>query len=138
MALEALKESGAAGSVPPAAAADPGIASAPTVILSLLGRTPPPMLLEVGRAPDEAEAKDQAALHNIIAGRIVASIVRPVIAAGGSPMSVMVLLESVVAGTIFSIMKLGGDDKALELLTEAVRARLAELRLGDIKSEGKA
>lgn len=111
------------------------------VILSILGRTPPPLLIGVGEAPDEHEARvsqDQTALHNAIAGRIVASIIRPVIAAGGDYASAMVLLESVIMGVVLAGVKLGGDERILDQIVVNIKARLAQERLSGIEPKGKA
>lgn len=108
------------------------------VILSILGRVPPPLLLQVGAAPDEREAKDQTELHNVLAGRIVASIVRPVMETGGDYLQVLILLESVIIGVLLAGVKLGGDDAVADAVFARVKERLAELRLGDIKPEGEA
>lgn len=107
------------------------------VILSMLGTNPPPLLLGVGAAPDEVEARDQTELHNAIAGRIVASIVRPVMTKGGDFASVMVLLESVITGVILAGVKLGSDETVLGEIAERVKERLAEIRLTDIETKGR-
>jgi hypothetical protein len=108
------------------------------VVLSILGSVPPPLLLEVGPAPDERDAATASDLHNIIAGRIVASIVRPVIGKGGDIPQVLTLLESVIVGVILFGVKLGGDGRVLDTMMENVRARLAEQRLTGIEPTGSA
>ena len=77
-------------------------------------------------------------IHNRDAGKIVASIVRPTLEAGGKETDVLVLLESVVTGVLLALVKLGGDEKVLDVFTANVRLRMAALRLKDIKTEGKA
>ncbi len=81
---------------------------------------------------------DQTKLHNELAGQIVAQIVRGPIAAGGTTADVLVLAESVLVGVALATIKLGGDDKVLDVIFERARARLAELRLKDIPTAGSA
>ncbi len=88
--------------------------------------------------PTENEMTDQSELHNALAGPVVASIVRPVIEAGGEPSDVMVLAESVIVGVALACIKLGGDDRVLDIMFERAKERLAELRLKDIKTAGNA
>lgn len=87
--------------------------------------------------PTEAEII-KAALHNTQAGPIVASIVRPVLEAGGSVEDVLVLTESVLMGVCLFAVKLGGDNKVLDVIVERVRERLAQVRLGSVEPEGQA
>lgn len=77
-------------------------------------------------------------LHNRLVGPVVASIVRPVIASGGSPEDILVLGESVLTGVILAVTKLGGDEPVLEVVFERVKQRLAEQRLGPIQAKGSA
>lgn len=107
-----------------------------SVILSILGTTPPPLLMEVGEAPAERTPLSQDELHNVLAGRIAGSIIFPVYKRGGSYADVLALLESVIAGTILMLAKLGRDDVVLDTLFERVRERCAALRLGGIEPEG--
>lgn len=79
---------------------------------------------------------DQDVVHNTMAGAIIRGIVRPVLNSGGGPDDVCVLLESVIVGVIMTIVKLGGDKAVTDILFERVRARLAENRLSDVKTEG--
>jgi len=81
-------------------------------------------------------SETQADIHNSEAGKIVASIVRPPLEAGGSATDVLVLLESVIVGVALTVIKLGGDEKVLDVVVERARERLAELRLKGIKTEG--
>jgi hypothetical protein len=76
-------------------------------------------------------------LHNRLAGEIVTSIVRPVIANGGSMQEVLVLTESVLVGVSLACVRLGGDDKMLDVMVEGARRRLAEIRQRDIETEGR-
>ena len=66
--------------------------------------------------------------HNLKAGQIVEEIIRPTIEAGGSFLSVLVLLESVITGTILFGVKDGGDDPVLKMLFKHVRERLKQIR----------
>ena len=79
----------------------------------------------------------QTELHNRIAGPIVASIVKPVMDAGGSYTDVLVVLESVVVGVMLVVVKLGGDNIVLDVFFEAIRARLAKDRLEPITPRGR-
>ena len=79
---------------------------------------------------------DQAELHNKLAGEIVTSIVRPIITTGGKTSDVMVLTESVLVGVALACVRLGGDERVLDVIFERARERLAELRLKDIEAQG--
>ena len=76
-------------------------------------------------------------LLNRLAGQIVASIVKPPLEAGGNETDVLVLLESVIVGTVLTIVKLGGDERVLDAVIERARERLAEIRLDGIEPKGK-
>jgi hypothetical protein len=80
----------------------------------------------------------QSEIHNRIAPEIVKSIVRPPLDAGGSMTDLLILLESVILGVVLMGVKLGGDDKVLDLVVERVKERLAEQRLGKIETSGSA
>ncbi len=82
--------------------------------------------------------KDQTALHNKLAGEIVAQIVRGPLDNGGKVTDVMVLAESVVVGVALATIRLGGDEKVLDVMFEAAKTRLAEIRLKDIEAKGSA
>lgn len=77
-------------------------------------------------------------IHNRDAGKIIASIVRPTLEAGGSPTEVLVVLESVVTGVVLALVKLGGDERVLDTLMAGVKQRLAEIRLTDLPTKGDA
>jgi hypothetical protein len=70
----------------------------------------------------------QHEIHNQIAGPIVASIVRPVIEAGGKMTDVLVVLESVILGVMLFGVKTGGDEKVLDEVVLHVKERLSALR----------
>lgn len=80
----------------------------------------------------------QNEVHNRIAGDIVKSIVKPPLDAGGEFTDVLIVLESVILGVMLVAVKLGGDDKVLDLIMERVKERLAEQRLGKIDTAGTA
>ena len=81
---------------------------------------------------------DQGDLHNQLAGKIVASIVKPPLDNGGGTADVLVLLESVITGVVLAVTKLGGDEIVLDTITESVKERLAKDRLGDRVTAGEA
>jgi len=81
---------------------------------------------------------NQAELHNKIAGEIVASIVLPPIEAGGDFKDVLVVLESVIMGVMLVTARIGGDEVVLDAVVARVKERLAEKRLGDIETAGRA
>ena len=78
----------------------------------------------------------QQEIHNHLAGEIVRQIVRTPLDAGGQFTDVLVILESVVIGVMLVGVRLGGDERVLDVLVKGVKKRLAELRLGDTKPEG--
>lgn len=77
-------------------------------------------------------------LHNRLAGEIVRSIVVPVVEGGGTTSEILVLLESVNVGVLLAVAKLGGDEPIVDVLTERVKSRLAEIRLTTIETKGSA
>lgn len=79
---------------------------------------------------------DQAEVHNRLAGGIVGQIVRGPIESGGNVEHVLVLTESVLVGVALACIRLGGDEKVLDTMFEAAKARLAEIRLRDIETQG--
>lgn len=85
-----------------------------------------------------SQSAELLALHNRLAGQIVRQIVKPTIDAGGDYTAVLVLLESVAAGTIHAVSKLGGDEIVLDVFMKGVSERLAALRLGPIQTGGSA
>lgn len=84
----------------------------------------------------------QSDLHNRMAGDIVKMIVMPPLEAGGDFKDVMVLLESVIAGVVLGMFKLGGDNIVLDTVLEGVKARVEEImareRLGPLPTKGSA
>ena len=80
---------------------------------------------------------DQTALHNKLAGKISTDIIKSVLTSGGSVTDVMVLTESVVVGVALACIKLGGDEKVLDVMLEGAKQRLAEIRLKGIETKGR-
>lgn len=78
----------------------------------------------------------QVEVHNRLAGEIAAQIVRGPLETGGSVTDVMVLAESVLVGVALACVKLGSDEKVLDVMFDAAKQRLAEIRLKDIPTEG--
>ena len=78
---------------------------------------------------------NQIDLHNKLAGEIVASIIKPVFDNGGSAEEVMVLTESVLAGVVLVLVKLGGDEIILDTMMEGVKERLADARLRHLPTQ---
>ena len=81
-------------------------------------------------------------LHNRLAPEIVSRIIRETLAAGGDSVDVMVLTESVVLGALLACVKIGGDERALDVMFDGLRdrlsAKLAEARLTSISARGSA
>ena len=77
-------------------------------------------------------------VHNEVVGKIVSDIVRPIFTDNVTPTQTLVLLESVITGVFLAIVKLDGDEPVVAKLAENVKLRLAEIRLRDVKPEGKA
>lgn len=122
------------------------------VWLSLMfGKTMPPALIaseqeirshcvDYGGAfpQQETEPLSQADLHNRLAGRINASIIKPILESGGDFADVLVLLESIIFGVILTSTKLGGDEAVLDAIVQRVKERLAKERLGNLSTAGQA
>ncbi|TCU34116.1 hypothetical protein [Rhizobium azibense] len=81
---------------------------------------------------------NQSEVHNENVGKIVKSIISPVIMGGGSLTDVMVLMESVIVGVSLACIKLGGDELVLDIMLKGAKARLAEIRLKNIETKGEA
>ena len=69
------------------------------------------------------------AAHNAVAPECLRMILQ---ATQGKAVDTLILLESIVAGSLMILVKAGGDEKVLDLLTEGVRGRMAELRLKNV------
>lgn len=74
-----------------------------------------------------------ADLHNKLAGKIVADIVKPVIEAGGTSSDYLVLLESVVVGVMLT-MPPGADGKDGDLARCLILCRAAAHRCAEIRA----
>lgn len=86
----------------------------------------------------ERDAEKMAALHNKMAGEIVAQIVKPTLQAGGEWADVLVLLESVIAGIILTAALPGSERQIFAALTSAVERRIDELKLENRPAAGRA
>lgn len=83
-------------------------------------------------APPRRDGKQQADIHNRLAGEIVSRIVTAPVETGGSTRDVMALLESVVTGVLEVCARLDGHNPAqrdamLMALESGVRERLVEM-----------
>jgi hypothetical protein len=67
-------------------------------------------------------------VHNEMAGKIIAAIVKPMRAAGGDDADIIVLLETVVAGVLLLVAEEDQYDAVCDLLGEQFKARLRELQ----------
>ena len=70
----------------------------------------------------------QSELHNRLAGQIIASIVKPPLEAGGSVTNVLILLESVIVGTVLACTTLGGEEIVLDKVVDRAKVRPAAIR----------
>lgn len=69
------------------------------------------------------------AVHQEIVPAIVTTIVSSVRAAGGGPIDMLVILESIIVGVLVMTTKVGGEEHVMEEVTKGVLSRVAELRL---------
>lgn len=76
--------------------------------------------------------------HNHLTRQFTLNILGEALRAGATTEEVMVLMESCLMGAYLTLVKLGGDEKVLDVMVDGVRQRLAEHRLGDIKTEGQS
>lgn len=86
------------------------------------------------KPPLTAEAGTE--LHNRVAKRVVAEIIEETRAAGGSYSDLLVISESVLVGLVVECFRLGDDSKVIDLVFTAAKARLANVRLKDLRAEG--
>jgi hypothetical protein len=103
----------------------------------MVGRPPPGSKGPPG-TPPKSRAGDASRRHNDLAGDLVRQLVQGTIGAGGDATETLVVMESVLVGTCLALVRLGGDEKVLDVLTDGARNRLAELRLKDVIPEGRA
>lgn len=77
-------------------------------------------------------------MHNELAGKIVADIVKPVLAAGGNSSDYLVLLESIVVGVMLTMPPgaagKDGDTVRLLALCRAAAHRCADIRADKAKA----
>lgn len=78
----------------------------------------------------------QAKIHNDLAPRIVVDILRETIGKGGKPEDALILTESVLVGVVLALVKLGGDEKVLDVMVTGARGRLAKIRLAKTAGNG--
>jgi hypothetical protein len=86
------------------------------------------------KPPLTAEAGTE--LHNRVAKRVVAEIIEETRAAGGSYSDLLVISESVLVGLVVECFRLGHDSQVIDLVFTAAKARLAQVRLKDLRAEG--
>lgn len=71
-------------------------------------------------------------LHNRLARELLPALVKPVLASGGSPRDVMVLLESVALGVCLYLAQTaeltGTEDELVDQLAAGIKTRWAEER----------
>ena len=72
-------------------------------------------------------------IHNAIAPSVLRQIVHET---NGSPVQMLIILESVVTGALTFIVKIGGDETVLDVFMARVRERMAEIRLTDLDPKG--
>ena len=75
-------------------------------------------------------------LHNRVARRVVAEIIAETRAAGGSYSDLLMISESVLVGVVVECFRLGHDSRVIDLVFTAAKARLANIRLKDLRAEG--
>lgn len=80
----------------------------------------------------------QAEIHNRLAPQIVRTIVAEPLAAGGEPTDCLIILETVIVGVCEAVVRLGGDEKVLDVVMDRARQRLAQIRLGGLQTDGTA
>ncbi len=92
---------------------------------------PPPF----GPVDSAAEAKEREAriivLHNQSVGPIVASIIAPMVEAGGNLFNVLGLAESVLLGVILYATDHGMPDDVVDIMHAQVANRLQQFRRDD-------
>lgn len=85
----------------------------------------------------EAALPSLTDVHNATVRKIVADIVKPTLAAGGTATAVLVVLESVVLGVLLALTRLGGAGPVFDHLMAAVRTRIAAHDLANAPPAGK-
>jgi hypothetical protein len=77
-------------------------------------------------------------LHNRVAPEALKLIVGETMTNGGTFEDVLITLESVIVGVMLLAVKLGGDEKVIDVMIAGAKERLAEKRLASIKHGGEA
>lgn len=75
--------------------------------------------------------------HNELSRKFTMDILGEALKRHASPEDILVLVESCVMGAYLALVKLGGDEKVLDVMMAGIRRRLAERRLGGIQPAGK-
>lgn len=70
--------------------------------------------------------------HDELSRKFTFEVLGEALKRGATATEVMVLTESCVMAVYLALVKLGGDEKVLDLMVEGIRQRLAEKRLGGI------
>lgn len=92
-------------------------------------------LLSLG-APVEGETR--AEIHGRVTRAAIFNIIGPILMTRGSVSDIMVAGESLLVGIALSCVKLGGDDRVLDVMFAGAKERLTEMRLADIETGGQA
>lgn len=79
---------------------------------------------------------DTTTVHNQLAGQLVGAIVKSTVGNGGEATAALLLTESVLVGVALTLIRLGGDEKVLDVMFQAAKQRLAEIRLRDATPAG--
>ena len=74
------------------------------------------------------DTRESRELHNKIVKEAVKLIMQPMIEADADAPEVLVILESVVAGCLWSFVKVGGDEPVIDQFAKGVKERMAVLR----------
>jgi hypothetical protein len=67
--------------------------------------------------------------HNKMVGPLVTALIQPIVDLGGQPNDVMMLLESVIVGTLGAMTRPDGDEKVVAMLGQRVLMRLKQARI---------
>jgi hypothetical protein len=79
-----------------------------------------------------------AEAHNAAMTPALKALAGPILLAGGGGVELMIAAESLIVGVALLCIRLGGDEAVLDVMLAGAKARLAELRLGDVEPEGQA
>lgn len=106
------------------------IARGAPIILTVFGTRHPPVVIQTGALLADTPTDR----HN----QIVATLIGLLVGDGTDRPGTLVLTESVLVGVALATIRLGGDEVVLDTMFAAAKARLAEIRLGDVKAAGEA